>query len=208
VSALGEVVANGPRAMLIEDALPEFDAVRREHRVVPGRRDDVWDAVCGADFLDAARGNPIVYGLFELRTVAERVVTAAQGKRYTEPPVPPSLRLRDMEERGEWVVLGKDAPREIAFGAVGHFWSGETAWEEIDAAGFAAFDRPGYARIACNFSLRPYGSDATLVTYEVRTQATDESARKAFLRYWRPLAPAIGVVLRAQLGVIATTAGA
>jgi hypothetical protein len=43
----------------------------------------------------------------------------------------------------------------------------------------------------------------TLVSYECRTLATDAAARIGFLRYWRPLSPFIGVVLRAQLGAIA-----
>ena len=67
---------------------------------------------------------------------------------------------------------------------------------------------PGFGKIACNFSLRPYGDDRTLVTYECRTLATDEAARRGFMRYWRPLAPFIGVVMRSQLRVIeAETAG-
>jgi hypothetical protein len=61
---------------------------------------------------------------------------------------------------------------------------------------------PGFGKIACNFSLRPYGADRTLVTYECRTLATDETARRGFMRYWRPLAPFIGLVMRSQLRVI------
>ena len=34
----------------------------------------------------------------------------------------------------------------------GRFWGGETVWEEIDAAEFADFDRPGYGKIACRRS--------------------------------------------------------
>ena len=65
---------------------------------------------------------------------------------------------------------------------------------------------PAYAKTACNFSLRPYGAESTLVSYECRTLATDDTARRGFLRYWRPLSPFIGVVLRAQLGIVARTA--
>jgi hypothetical protein len=206
VSALGEIVAAGARPMLIEDALPEFDAVRREHAVISGSRDAVWSAVVCADFLDAWRDNRVVAALFGMRSAAERAVSAVQGRDYTEPPVPESLRLADMEHSGEWVLLGEDPPREIAFGAIGRFWAGETAWLDIDADDFAAFDKPGFARIACNFSLRPYGRAATLVTYEVRTQATDCASSRAFLRYWKPLSPFIGVVMRSQLTVIAKEA--
>ena len=68
---------------------------------------------------------------------------------------------------------------------IGRFWSGETRWEEFDASDFGSFARLGLARIACNLSFRPYGAGRTLVSYETRTQNTDERARRAFLRYWR-----------------------
>jgi hypothetical protein len=125
--------------MLIERLLPDHDAGRAEHRVMPGSPETVF----------------------------------------------------------------QDPPAEIAFGVVGRFWAGDTTWEQIDAAEFRSFDRPGLAKIACNFSLRPYGSAHTLVSYECRTKATDEESRAGFMRYWTPLSPFIGVVLRAQLGVIA-----
>lgn len=82
------------------------------------------------------------------------------------------------------------------------FWGGETSWEEIDAAEFTGFDRPGFARIACNLSLRPYGATRTLVSYEARTQATDDDARRAFLRYWTAVTAGVGVVMRSQLHAI------
>ena len=45
----------------------------------------------------------------------------------------------------------------------------------------------------------------TLLSYECRTKATDPSATRAFMRYWRPLSPFIGVVLRAQLRTVEST---
>ena len=60
-----------------------------------------------------------------------------------------------------------------------------------------AFDRPGFAKIACNFSLRPYGDWHALVSYECRTKGTDPGSTRAFLRYWRALSPLIGFVLGA-----------
>ena len=189
--------------MLVEKPLPPYDAVRIEHRVVPGDVDAAYAAVMRADFMRAWRDSAGVRALFAARSLGERAVAAASRRALVEPPVPESLRLEDMPERGEWILLGEDPPREVAFGAIGRFWSGETVWEQIDAGGFAAFAAPGYAKLACSFSLRPYGAGRTLVSYECRTQATDAAARAGFLRYWRPLSPFIGVVLRAQLGVVA-----
>lgn len=193
-----------PAPMLIEQALPRFDAVRIEHLAVPGDLESAYAAVLRADFMRAWRESPAVRALFGARTLAERAVQAARRRSAAEPPPPAALRLAELTAHGEWVRLGEDPPHEVAFGAIGRFWSGETAWRTIDAAEFAGFDRPGYARIACNFSVRPYGAARSLVSYECRTQATDPVARRAFLRYWRPLSPFIGVVLRAQLGNVAS----
>jgi len=198
------MTATAASPMLIEQALPTFDAVRAEHRIVAGDVTAVYDAVRHADFVRAWRESPAVRVLFGARSLAERTASAVRGRAFAEAPPPATLRLADMTSHGEWVVLGEDPPREIAFGTIGRFWGGETVWEEIDAAEFTTFDRPGYARIACNFSVRPYGDAHALVSYECRTQATDDASRRAFLRYWRPLSPFIGVVLRAQLGVIAS----
>lgn len=193
--------------MLIDRLLPAYDATRVEHRVISGTVDSVYDAVRDADFMEAWRGSPAVRFLFAARSLGERAAATVGHRHHVEPPPPESMRLADMPTRGEWVLLGEDPPQEIAFGAIGRFWAGETAWEEIDAAAFRDFHRPGFAKLACYFSLRPYGAERTLVSYECRTLATDADARAGFFRYWRPLAPFIGVVLRAQLGVVATEAG-
>ena len=74
--------------------------------------------------------------------------------------------------------------------------------ERIDASDFADFSRPGLARIAANLSFRPYGAERTLVSYERRVQATDTASRRAFMRYWQPVSPPIGVALRSVLKLI------
>jgi hypothetical protein len=112
------------------------------------------------------------------------------------------MTLRRMPSHGDWVRLGEDAPREVAFGVIGRFWAGQTTWKQISAGEFATFDRPGFAKIACSFSLRPYGAVRTLVTYEARTKGTDPASSRAFLRYWRGVSPFVGVVLRSMLSVI------
>lgn len=189
--------------LLIERLLPRPDAVRAEHLLVQGDPASVYERVMSADFVETWRGSPAVRFLFGARALGERAVSTVAGRAPREEAPPASMRLADMTEHGEWVRLGEDPPHEIAFGTIGRFWSGETTWEEIDAADFGGFDRPGFARIACDFSLRAYGAQRTLVSYECRTQATDPESRRAFLRYWRPLSPFIGVVLRAQLRTVA-----
>jgi hypothetical protein len=190
---------------LLERLMPEYDATRIERRVLTGSPTEVWNAVLRADFVRTAEEVPAVRFLFGARSAAERALAAVRGRPRPPAPEVESMRLAELPTRGEWVALEQDPPREVVFGAVGRFWAGETVWKEIDASEFAEFDEPGLAKIACNFHLHACGDRTTLVTYECRTLATDPSARRAFMRYWRPLSSLIGVVLRAQLRVIEST---
>jgi hypothetical protein len=187
---------------IIDRVMPVHDAARAEHRVIDGTPSELFEIALHADLAGALHVNPLAGALFSLRAGIERVV-ALVTRRDAPAPVPEeSLILADMPDRGQWVSLGKRPSEEIAFGVIGRFWAGETRWEEIDAADFADFSRPGVARIAANLSFRPYGRNQTLVSYECRVQATDPASRRAFMRYWRPVSPLIGVVLRSVLKLI------
>jgi len=192
--------------MLLDDLMPKFDATRIEHRVIDGQPAKVYEVVIHVDFLDAMRRRPIVRGLFALRAAAERVAATMRRSRVLSPPEPASLRLGEMPEHGDWVRLGADPPNEFAFGVIGRFWGGATTFEQIDSSAFRSFDSPGYAKIAASLTLRPYGDQRTLLSYEARTQATDETARRAFLRYWTLVSPGVGIVMRLLLALIAQDA--
>jgi hypothetical protein len=164
--AIGAMPVGKP--MLIDRLMPTYDAVRAEHRIVPGDVATAYVATRRADFIRAWRESAALRLLFAARGLGERAVALAARREFREPPAPESMRLADMPTHGDWVLLGED----------------------------------GFGRIACNFSLRSYGADRTLVTYECRTLATDSAARRGFMRYWRPLAPFIGLVMRSQLHVV------
>jgi hypothetical protein len=188
--------------MLLDTLMPAFDATRVEHRVIAGAPQDVYEAAVHADLVDAMRRSRVVRGLFAIRRAAERVAATVGGSQLPSAPEP-VLRLAEMTEHGDWVKLGADPPIEFVFGAIGRFWGGETKWQQIESSRFASFRQPGYAKIAANLSVRPYGQERTLLSYEARTQATDDAARRAFLRYWAVASPGAGVVMRSALAVIA-----
>lgn len=195
--------------MLLERVLPQCDAARAEHVVIEGTLPSVYDAVLRTDFVKTWRESAAVRVLFAARSLGERAVSTLRQRPLPETPSSPSsLRLADLPENGEWVLLGTDPPDEVAFGAIGRFWAGETVWEHLAGPEFARFRRPGLAKIACNFSLRPYGARRVLLSYECRTLATDDAARAGFMRYWRALSPFIGVVMREQLRAIAQESAA
>lgn len=190
-----------PRLLLLDRQLPYCDAKRVERRIISASQAAVYDAALDIDFRDAVRDNRAVQLLVALRSAAERVVGALRRRRIVTTPAV-ALRLRDMPIQGEWVILGKDWPNEIAFGAIGRFWAGETKWMPTSAGEFATFDGPGFAKVACHIHTRPLAGGQTLLTYEVRTKATDEASRRAFMRYWHVVSPFVGVVMRSLLATI------
>jgi hypothetical protein len=54
---------------------------------------------------------------------------------------------------------------------------------------FAAFDDPGYTKVAFTIRAEPYGANRTLVTTETRTATTDPVSRRQFAAYWRLIGP-------------------
>jgi hypothetical protein len=194
------------------DAVRDLEVLARLHDERPRRRarcadlESVFRAVTSVDMVEIPKTYPAVRGLFAARGAAERLVNALLGRPAPTVDADNPMRLGDMPEHGDWVKLADDPPRELAFGVIGRFWGGETVWEAIDAADFAAFERPGFAKIACSVSLRPYGSVRTLVSYEARTQALDAESRAAFLRYWRLVRPGVAIVMRAFLQAVAKEA--
>jgi hypothetical protein len=189
------------RWLRLDKHMPNWDATRIERRVIDATPENVYDAALNTDFVDAVRRSRGVQVLFAMRAAAERVLTAVRRR----PPVraaAATLRVGALPLRGEWVTLGQDWPHEIAFGAIGRFWAGETKWLISDASVFGSFQQPGFAKIACHFAFRRLGDGRTLVTYEARTKATDATSRRAFLRYWRLVSPFVGLVMRSMLATI------
>jgi hypothetical protein len=195
--------ATAPQPLMLDWLLPEFDASLVEHLVIDGDPESIYRAMATIDMADIPKSSTPVRLLFAARGAAERLVSALLGRPAPGPEPEHPLRLDDLPAHGDWVKLADDPPAEFAFGVIGRFWGGETVWETIDADRFVAFDEPGFAKIACSISLRPYGTARTLATYETRTQALDPDSRTHFLRYWRVVRPGVAIVMRAFLHAVA-----
>jgi hypothetical protein len=199
--------------LVIETSCPVFDAVRREHLVLDAAPDLVYATARELDFLDVHSG--LTDAAMAVRSVTERI--AARFGRPL-PPEPESVRLAGLfdgdgdDDGGEspmegWIGLGERPPREIAFGAVGHFWTPAITWRTVTREQFDAFAEPGWGKIAAAILTRPYGSSSSLVSYEARTRCADAASRRAFLRYWRLVSPFVGRIMRATLATIGEQAG-
>ncbi len=189
----------GTERMLIESAMPTFDVVIAKHVVVAADLTTTFDAARALDLLTVR--TPLLAASMWIRALPARLLGKA---------TPPLLRLVIGEGVGlpGWLLLGEHAGREIAFGAVGRFWSPVIEWRGVPVTDFPSFAEPGWGKIAANFSAMPYGERSTLLSYECRTITTDPESRRRFLRYWWLIRPFVGHIMRATLNQIKSDAEA
>jgi hypothetical protein len=192
--------------MLIDRALPLFDATRIEHLVVDAEPQAAYAAIRSVDFMQVH--TPLMDAAMWLRGAPIKLAHAIRGSGQPEPEIV-SLTFDGMADGTAmpgWMLLGEDPPREVAFGGIGKFWRPDIEWLPEMPKDFASFDEPGWGKIAANMSVRRYGLGRSLVSYEARTRVADPEARKKFMRYWTAVDPFVGVIMRATLRSIAIDA--
>lgn len=183
-----------PDSLALDEQLPRFDAVVRRHAVVEAPPERTYEAVVTADLTESG---PLVTILNGLRFLPGRIRTIVRGA--APPIVDDRLALGDLPTEGVWIRLAESPGKEIVFGAVGRVWKPDIEWATVEAEDFRTFDRPGYAKIAAAVSVRPYGDDRSLVSYEARTAGTDAMATRKFQRYWTVVEPFAGYVMARAL---------
>jgi hypothetical protein len=111
----------------------------------------------------------------------------------------------DWAVRFGFTVLAQDARRELVIGAIGQPWrlAGGRGVAVADGEEFAAFDQPGYAKMAANFRLAPIACGrAVQLSTETRVACTDTASARRFARYWQLIRPASGAIRRSWLAAI------
>jgi hypothetical protein len=193
--------------MLIDRYLPRYDVTLIEHTVADADVATTWQALRELDLMQVH--TPLMDAATFVRGLPGRA--AARFGRAT-PPEPPPRRLH-LTGGGPgiegWLSLGESVEREIALGAVGRFWRPDIEWYDVSGMSpqqFAAFDEPGWGRIAANFSLRPYGTARTLISYEARTGTGDPDAARRFRLYWALVRPFVRHIMRAALTAVRRSA--
>lgn len=194
VTEAGNDVAAPVTADLLDVHLPTYDVALTEHLVVDADAADVFEAALNFDFMTTR--SPVVTALMTARGLPSRLL----GRPGV---VPNTLMLaRDSGALPGWLLLGMVPGREVAFGAVGTVWKPDIAWHDVAADQFAAFQEPGWGKIACHLLVRSGGPDRSILTYECRTGTTDPVSRAQMARYWWLIRPFVGYVLRAVLRTI------
>jgi hypothetical protein len=195
-------VQSEAEAMLLDRYLPQYDIIETHAVIIDADTDRTWQAVRRSDLSRSA----VIHVLLELRSLPNRLQRAVKG-RPTEAARPP-LTLDDMERAG-FLLLGESPGHEIVFGTVVQPWKAVTDDQpapQVEAGRFAAFDTPGYVKVAFNIRVEPYGSGRALITTETRTAATDPASLRRFARYWMLAGPFSALIRRLMLRIVKSDA--
>ena len=176
--------------MLIDRFLPEPEVRSGHETVVNAPAERVWAA---ARTLDLAR-SPVVKVLFGLRSLPGLLSRGTRKRRLGA----------DMEGLlGSGFVLLDEAPGdEVVLGLVGRFWTPSGGIIRVAPEEFAAFDQPGFAVAAWNFTVRGPAAGPVRLATETRVRLTDPASRRSFRAYWRFVGPFSGLIRREMLRTV------
>jgi hypothetical protein len=184
--------------MLIDDFLPEFDAVESHTTIVCAPVERVWAAIRTADF----GSNGIVRALFALRGVPAFLSAPRESLARTRRTTPHEPLTLETALTHGFIVLDEKPGRELLLGAAGRFWGATGTLREIDAQHFSTFAEPGAAQAVWNFTVRPLVGERTMLTTETRVRCTDEESRWRFQLYWILIRPFSGAIRLLMLRAI------
>jgi hypothetical protein len=159
-------------------------------------------AALGVDLLR----DPVIRTLLGIRSLPQRLADRLTRRHHaaTAAEPPPTFRLTDMVRYG-WSVLDEQPNVELVLGQIGHPWksAGASSGPTVTPAAFADFDHPGFAKIAFNLRVEPYGATASILTIETRVALTDPESLRRFSRYWTFIRPFSALIRRSALRLVA-----
>jgi hypothetical protein len=171
--------ANGDETdPLLDRFMPVYEVRERHHIHVAAPAEFTLAAARDMDLLRS----PLVRTIIRAREV---VLGAAPDER----PRPRGL-LAETQALG-WGVLADVPDREIVVGAATQPWKAHVVFRALPPDAFAAFDEPGYVKIAWTLRADPVGPDTSRFSTETRVVSTDAVARGRFRRYWSIFSPGI-----------------
>lgn len=171
---------------LLDPFLPHPEVLEHHQIDIDAPADVVMAAAKELELLQS----PVIRAIFKARELA------LGGEPDRRPH--PSTLLEQMQSIG-WVVLAEETDRAIALGAVTQPWVANPIFRSIPSGEFAAFNEPGFVKIA--WTLRADPIDATRSTFhtETRVCTTDAAARDRFRTYWSFVAPGVELIRFAML---------
>lgn len=198
VPAAGAV--QGP-PLLLDQFLPRY-----HFAIVHAQVFGVPPEVClrAARNLDLFR-HPAIKVLVDSWALPQRAARRLTGRRDGGDRLPAAtFRVEDMTRYG-WELLGEN-PSEIVLGQISRPWKAASgaAGPAAGPAAFAAYDKPGYAKIALSLRADPRGTTSSILTMETRVALTDPASLRRFRRYWIVIGPFSGLTRRVALRLLDT----
>jgi hypothetical protein len=187
--------------LLIDEFLPRYDFAVVHASVLPAQPEACYRAALGVDLLR----DPVIRTLLSIRSLPQRLADRfARRHDAASAELPPTFRLGDMVRYG-WIVLDEEPNVELVLGQIGQPWksAGASSGRPVEPAAFADFDRPGFAKIAANVRVEPYGATASILTIETRVALTDPESLRRFNRYWTFIRPFSALIRRIALRLVA-----
>ncbi len=171
----------GEEDHLLDQFMPAYEIVERHHIRVAAPADVTLAAAQEMDL----QGSSVARTIIRAR---ELILRATAEKRRC-----PRGLLAEVQSLG-WGVLAEVPGREVVVGAVTRPWEANVTFRAIAPDQFAAFDEPGYVKIAWTLRSEPIGASDSMFRTETRAIATDAGARRTFRRYWSLLSPGIIII--------------
>ena len=183
--------------MLIDSFLPAPEVTSGHHIEV---RATVERTAAAVRSLDLSR-SPVVRTLFALRSLPGLFSRRSPARRGL------GLDMDGLLKSG-FVLLAEAPDEEVVLGLVGRFWTPTGGLIRVQPADFAAFDRPGYAVAAWNFTLSGPAAGPVRLATETRVRLTDAASRRRFRAYWALVGPFSGLIRNEMLRTIKRAAEA
>lgn len=175
--------------MLIDEFLPTYDVSNTYAVTVDDISSNVYPILRKMEISDAS----VSMFLFQLRGIS----AACDG--------PEKFDLDSLLKTG-FVILEEKTNHELLLGLIGKPWTPDGCLVDFSADEFKDFDRPGYAKIAWNFSVESAGTGICQLATETRIKCTDEASRWKFGVYWFFVSSLSGLTRREILDVIKSQA--
>jgi hypothetical protein len=174
---------------LLDQFMPGYDVAERHHALVHAPAGLVFDAATRVDL----QGLPLVRAIIRAR----EVLLGAQGDARTHP----KGLLAETLTLG-WGMLAETPGHEVVMGAATQPWLANVVFRPLAPASFAAFDEPGFVKIAWTLRVDPVGPADAVFRTETRVVATDATARRRFRWYWARFSPGIVLIRHAMIAAL------
>jgi len=176
-----------PSDVLLDRFMPEFDVIERHDVPVAAPADITLAAAAEQDLMRL----PVIQAIFRMR---------ARALGGNSAPPPPEHGLLAQVRALGWGVLAEVPDREIVLGAVTKPWEAQVTFHAVEPSAFAAYNEPGFVKIAWTLRADPIGPGASLFRTETRAVATDNESRRRFRNYWAFVMPGTWLIRRLSLG--------